>query len=269
MSGRAREIMAAYRTWDVQDTLGPQGYGLIVTRRLSPGMTMASTCKRAWWSRHWRWLWRWANGRRDGDRSGPALLAIAESSVPGGGAHEHDVPGSRCPRAPSPPDAAFDRVTSRLGVMYSSNSPGPCRRSAGCLAQRPRRRSSPWVRSTTSVPILVAGLFRYVAPPEPEPGAVDPFMFAVPGSLSRVLREAGFLRCRRGFLVTVPTPFPGHHASTGTGSGTWRCPCNRCLRPWRPRAAAGGRRGARRAPAVRRREQVTLPVQVVAASGIR
>jgi SAM-dependent methyltransferase len=58
------------------------------------------------------------------------------------------------------------------------------------------------------IELLLGPLFQHIAPPEPEPGAPDPFCFAEPGSLSAALGAAGFRELEEE-TATVPTPFPG------------------------------------------------------------
>jgi hypothetical protein len=55
---------------------------------------------------------------------------------------------------------------------------------------------------------IVGVLFKYVEPPEDEPGAPSPFRFSEPGTLARALEGAGFMNVREE-SATLPTTFPG------------------------------------------------------------
>jgi hypothetical protein len=55
---------------------------------------------------------------------------------------------------------------------------------------------------------VIGVIFKYVTPPEDEPGAPSPFKYAEPGLLSVALTTAGFLDVAEE-TATVPTRFPG------------------------------------------------------------
>lgn len=200
---------------------------------------------------------------------GPALLAIAEERARGEGLTNMTFREADAHALPFP-DAAFDRVTSRLGVMYFVELAQALQEVRRVLKPSGRVTFIAWGPLDQPLfQILVAGLFRYVAPPEPEPGAVDPFMFAAPGSLSTVLREAGFYDVEEE-LVTVPTPFPG----TPRQYWDWFWDMALPLQPLLAALAPDERQQVVDAALAALQpyddgEQVTLPVQVVAASGIR
>ncbi len=107
------------------------------------------------------------------------------------------------------PDNSFDLATSRFGVMFFSDP---------VLALRELRRSmrpgaracflawgsfdQPYWQSTMGV------VHRRVGEPLLQPGGPDPFRYAAPGSLSAVLRSAGF-RDVEEENKTVPWIWPG------------------------------------------------------------
>lgn len=110
------------------------------------------------------------------------------------------------------PDASFDRVTCRFGVMYFSDVPralGEVRRvlrpggRAAFIAWGPLERID-YLASTLGV------LMRYQpAPlPSPDPEMPHPLKFSPPGKLSAALRAAGFAAVREETPI-VPLPWPG------------------------------------------------------------
>jgi ubiquinone/menaquinone biosynthesis C-methylase UbiE len=264
------EIVAAYRTWNAQEVAwGSAATALIVARaRVGPGMTVLDLA-----SGHGEPALALAEavgptGHVTATDVGPALLAIAEERARDAGlitmtfrvADAHALPF---------PDGAFDRVTSRLGVMYFvelERALGEIRR-----VLKPGGRVTLMAWGPFAQPlfdILVADLFRYVEPPEPEPGTPSPFAFAEPGTLSTALRKAG-LREVEEELAVVPTPFPG----TPQQYWDWWWDMVPPLQPLLAALAPGEQAEVReRAIAALRTyddgERVTIPIQVVVASGI-
>ncbi len=113
------EIAAAYRKWEAQETAwGSKATELIVERaRVAPGMTVLDLA-----SGHGEPALALARavgptGHVTATDQGPALLTIAEERARRAGltnmtfrvADAHELPF---------PDGAFDRVTSRFGLMY-------------------------------------------------------------------------------------------------------------------------------------------------------
>jgi len=107
------------------------------------------------------------------------------------------------------PNDSFDLATSRFGVMFfrdPSLALGELHRTlrrgarACFLAWGPFEQ--PYWQS------MVGVVHRHVGGPLLEPGGPDPFRFAEPGSLSAVLREAGFNEVTEE-LRTVPWTWPG------------------------------------------------------------
>ena len=107
------------------------------------------------------------------------------------------------------PDNHFDLATSRFGVMFFRDpglALGELRR-----VLRPGARAcflawgafdQPYWRSTMGV------VHRHVGGPLLPPGGPDPFRFAAPGSLSAILRDAGFNGVEEE-TRTVPWTWPG------------------------------------------------------------
>ena len=108
------------------------------------------------------------------------------------------------------PAETFDRVTSRLGVMFFADvqrALAECRR-----VLRPDGRIAFLVwgepRLNTFFATVMTALSSRVEIPQPGPGLPGPLRFASPGTLSRELEAAGFREIDEERLV-VPLPWPG------------------------------------------------------------
>jgi SAM-dependent methyltransferase len=203
-------IVAANRKWDVVERAwGSKATELIVERaQLTPGMTVLDLA-----GGHGEPALALAEavgptGHVTATDQGMALLTLAEEEAQHRGLDNMTFRAADAHALPFP-DGTFDRVTSRLGVMYFvelARALGECRR-----VLKPGGRVTFMAWGSPEQPfigILVGTLFKYITPPEPEPGAPDPFCFAEPGSLSAALREAGFREIEEEEAI-VPTPFPG------------------------------------------------------------
>ncbi len=87
----------------------------------------------------------------------------------------------------------FDRVTCRFGVMYFANPLRALREANRVLKPGGRAVFSVW--TSPEQPFFastVGALEKYVRAPSREPKDPDPFKFATPGSLSALMRDAGF-----------------------------------------------------------------------------
>jgi SAM-dependent methyltransferase len=108
------------------------------------------------------------------------------------------------------PDQHFDRVTSKLGVMYFVDCPVALAEIRRVLRPGGRAALLAWGPPDQSAYIQAAlgpVLERAQLPPPP-PGAPQPFRFAVQGSLTAELERAGFREIREAMHV-VPLPWPG------------------------------------------------------------
>jgi SAM-dependent methyltransferase len=108
------------------------------------------------------------------------------------------------------PDNNFDLATSRFGVMFFGDPVGALRELYRVL--RPRARACLLAWGTFDQPYwqsMMGVVHRRVGGPLLPPGGPDPFRFAKPGSLSAVLRSAGFSEAReetRGLPWNWPGP---------------------------------------------------------------
>jgi len=269
--GQSPAIAAAYRKWEAQETAwGSKATELIVERaQVAPGMTVLDLA-----SGHGEPALALAaavgpTGHVTATDQGPALLTIAEERARRAGltnmtfrvADAHEL---------SFPDGAFDRVTSRFGVMYLVELRRALREVRRVLKPGGRVTFIAWGPFEQPLfDVLVAPLFRYVVPPEPEPGAPDPFMFAEPGSLSAALRDTG-LRAVEEEQATVPTPFPG----TPRQYWDWWWDMVPPLQPLLEGLSPDQRRQVSdeafaALQTYHDAERVTIPIQIVVASGIR
>jgi SAM-dependent methyltransferase len=106
-------------------------------------------------------------------------------------------------------DNTFDVATSRFGVMFFSDPVGALRELHRVLRTGARACFLAW--GTFEQPYwesMMGVVHRRVGGPLLEPGGPDPFRFARSGSLSTVLRSAGFSAVEEG-TRTLPWNWPG------------------------------------------------------------
>ena len=139
----------------------------------------------------------------------PDMLAVAEDNARQQGLTNVTFRQADAEALPFP-DQTFDATTCRFGVMFFPN--------VGQALQEIYRVLKPGGRATFITwgppeqnPYFSSsiGVFmKYVEMPPPEPGAPSPFKFAQAGSLSTVLRTAGFQEVKEESRP-IPWPFPG------------------------------------------------------------
>lgn len=108
------------------------------------------------------------------------------------------------------PDQQFDRVTSKLGVMYFVDCGGALREIRRVLKPGGKVALLAWGPPDQS-PYIQAGLGPILARaqlPPPPPDAPHPFRFARSGSLTAELEQAGFRRIQEATHV-IPLAWPG------------------------------------------------------------
>lgn len=204
------EIVAAYRKWEAHENAwGSLASDALVERaRVAPGMTVLDLA-----SGHGEPALALAvavgpDGHVTTTDQGAALLTIAEERAQRAGLANMTFRVADAHALPFP-DGAFDRVTSRLGVMYFVELAKALQESRRVLKPDGQVTFMAWGPfEQPFFECLIGPLVPYITLPDPEPGTPSPFMFAMPGSLSQVLQEAGF-RDIEEEMVTVPTPFPG------------------------------------------------------------
>lgn len=204
------EIVAAYRKWEEHETAwGSLASDYLVERaRVEPGMTVLDLA-----SGHGEPAIALAaavgpTGHVTATDQGPVLLTIAEERAERAGLANMTIRAADAHHLPFP-DGAFDRVTSRLGVMYFVELEKALRECRRVLKPGGRVTFMAWGPfEQPFFEILVGTLLPYIALPEPAPGEPNPFLFAIPGSLSGTLRDAGFREVEED-AATIPTPFPG------------------------------------------------------------
>jgi SAM-dependent methyltransferase len=108
------------------------------------------------------------------------------------------------------PDASFDRITSRLGIMYFVDVQRALAQMKRVLRQNGALSVLVWGPAEES-PYFVCGLgpfLRRLAPPAPPPDAPGPLRFAAPGVLHDELVRAGFNDVHEE-KRSVVLPWPG------------------------------------------------------------
>jgi len=107
------------------------------------------------------------------------------------------------------PDDSFDLATSRFGVMFFRDPVGALRELRRVL--RPGARACFLAWGSFDQPYwqsMMGVVHQHVGGPLLDPGAPNPFKFSKPGSLSRVLRDAGFHTVEEE-NKTLPWAWPG------------------------------------------------------------
>ncbi len=139
----------------------------------------------------------------------PAMVATAEENASAAGLTNMRFQQVDAEAIPFP-DASFDRVTSRFGVMFFPHvekALGEIRRvlrdggRAAFMVWAPAA-ENPFFGSVNGV-LARRGLMK-----PPEPGAPTPFTFAQPGSLSAALTQAGFQQVKEQ-RRELPWAWPG------------------------------------------------------------
>lgn len=113
------------------------------------------------------------------------------------------------------PDAAFDRVTCRLGLMYAPDADKALREARRVLKPGGRAVYVVWGPQENNTQFLVSdSVLEEVLGLDPHEGGFEPTRFAAPGSLTGPLRQAGFAEAEEIEFQRQPELDPD--------SGFWR-----------------------------------------------
>ncbi len=138
----------------------------------------------------------------------PDLLKIAEYRAQARGLKNFTTRQADAHSLPFP-DNSFDLATSRFGVMFFRDPVLALRELLRVL--RPGARACFLTWGPFEQPYwqsMMGVAHRHAGGPLLEPGGPDPFRFAAPGSLSSVMRDAGFREVEEG-AKTLPWTWPG------------------------------------------------------------
>jgi SAM-dependent methyltransferase len=197
----------------------------------------------------------------------PDLLEIALERARGAGLSNVAARAGDAHELPFP-DNTFDRLTSRLAAMYFADCPRAFREALRVL--KPGGMAVYLVWGAFEQPMfrdIIGVLFKYVSPPDDEPGAPSPFTFSETGRLSQALASAGFVDVREE-SATLPTTFPG----TPERWWEWLVDTAAPVQTWLGSLVASDREKALEEihQALRRfqdGDRVNVPIDVIVASG--
>ena len=138
------------------------------------------------------------------------------------------------------PDATFDRVTCRLGVMFFWDCPQALREIRRVLQPGGIVSFVCWgpIEQNEYMRVMTGPFSRRSPLPPPVPGAPHPARFGVPGSLSGELRAAGFSALDER-SVTVAMRWPGPPAELWTRQYEISAPLRPYFDSFAPEAKAG------------------------------
>ena len=140
----------------------------------------------------------------------PQMLAIARENAERAGLGNLSYETVDAHTMPYP-DAAFDRVTCRLGVMFFWDCPRALAEIRRVLKPGGLVSFICWgpIEQNENMRALTGAFNRRSPLPPPVPGAPHPARFGAPGSLSAELRAAGFVTVEeKSLVVTMRWPGP-------------------------------------------------------------
>ncbi len=139
----------------------------------------------------------------------PELLAMAEEQAARIGLANFTTRHADIAALPFP-DASFDRVTCRLGVMYFLDPVAGLAEMRRVLKPGGRAAVLVWGDPTHAnyAAAFYGPILSRMTLPTPEPGAPNPYRFAPPGTLRQTMIAAGFGEVDEQ-IMQIPMPFPG------------------------------------------------------------
>ena len=138
----------------------------------------------------------------------PALLSVAAENAEKRGVMNVSFRQADVGALPFP-DAAFDAVTCRFGVMHFPDVPRALGEIARVLTPGGRVAFTAWGPAEQHSQMrLFAVVGKYAPMPLPEPGTLPMFRFAAPGTLAAAVQAAGFHDVRET-QHTIAMPWPG------------------------------------------------------------
>jgi len=160
----------------------------------------------------------------------PEMLAVAQEDASGRGLTNITFEMADA-EALQFPDASFDRVTCRFGVMFFPNVDKALREILRVLKPGGRAAFVAWgpLQKNPYFTSTIGVFMKYVQLPPPEPGAPAPFRFAQPGSLSSALGQAGFRNVQEEERQ-IPLSWPGPPEEACQSSQELAAPAFRRLR---------------------------------------
>lgn len=136
------------------------------------------------------------------------LLEIAKARASERGLQNFEVRQADAHALPFPADH-FHLVTCRFGVMFFRDPPLALRETQRVLREQARACFLAWGPFEQPYWLSTMGIVhRHIGGPLFPPGGQNPFRFATPGSLTQVLREAGFRDIHEETKI-VPWAWPG------------------------------------------------------------
>ena len=188
------ETIAAWRKWSRSnfDTFGGVTRALVAAADASPGQAILDLASGSGQPALALAAAVAPSGHVTATDMSSGMLAVAEENARLAGLNNMRFRQAVAESLPYP-DRTFDRVTCRFGAMFFADPAGAMRECRRVLLPRGRAVFAVWGPPQQPFFGMTAGVLRrFVTIPDPEPDAPYIFRFAAPGTLSDVMKEAGF-----------------------------------------------------------------------------
>lgn len=188
------ETVAAWRKWSRSnfDTFGGVTRALVAAAGASPGQSILDLASGSGQPSLALAAAVGPNGHVTATDLSAGMLAVAEENAKSARLTNIRFRQAMAESLPFP-DRVFDRVTCRFGAMFFADPVGAMRECRRVLLPRGRAVFVVWGPPQQPFFGMTAGVLRrFVNIPEPEPDAPSVFRFAAPGTLSDVMKDAGF-----------------------------------------------------------------------------